>query len=267
VQAPIRAASGCRDATGGRRLRVRAPRDDASEAQDDGGTRHIQEQFVHAYDPRVTWLEDGYWVSWCNSYNGHGPTFGLGWFMDFGSFTQGENAFLPFNRNGVLFPRRIGGAYGMYNRPSDNGHTPFGEIYSWESPDMVPWGRHRHVMAPIAWTWQSTKIGAGPKPIETDKGWLLLYHGVLTSCSGFVYSMGVALLDLDEPWKVIARSGDDVLGPHAPYEQVGDVQNVFFPCAALTEGDRISVLYGAADTVTGLAHGHISDLIPFARER
>jgi beta-1,4-mannooligosaccharide/beta-1,4-mannosyl-N-acetylglucosamine phosphorylase len=77
----------------------------------------------------------------------------------------------------------------------------------------------------------------------------------------------VALLDLDEPWKVIARGHDYVLSPQRPYEQVGDVQNVLFPCAALTEGDRISVYYGAADTVTCLAHGTISDLIAFARER
>ena len=119
----------------------------------------IQERFVHAYDPRVTWLEDRYYVSWCNSYNGHGPTIGLAWTHDFRSFTQLDNAFLPFNRNGVLFPRRIGGAYAMLSRPSDDGHTPFGDIYYSESPDLVHWGRHRHVMAPVPWTWQSTKVG------------------------------------------------------------------------------------------------------------
>lgn len=232
----------------------------------DARVAEIQERFVHAYDPRVTWLEDRYYVSWCNSYNGHGPTIGLAWTTDFGQFTQLDNAFLPFNRNGVLFPRQVDGAYAMLSRPSDDGHTPFGDIYYSESPDLVHWGRHRHVMAPIPWTWQSTKVGAGPTPVETPEGWLLLYHGVLTSCNGFVYSMGVALLDLDEPWKVIARSSDYVLAPTAPYEQVGDVQNVLFPCAALTEGDRISLYYGAADTVTCLAHGHISDLIAFARE-
>ena len=68
-------------------------------------------------------------------------------------------------------------------------------------------------MAPVPWTWQSTKVGAGPTPIETPEGWLLIYHGVLTSCNGFVYSMGAALLDLDEPWKVIARSRDYLLSP------------------------------------------------------
>ena len=233
----------------------------------DARVPEIQLRFVHAYDPRVTWLEDRYYVTWCNSYNGHGPTIGVGWTTDFRQFTQLDNAFLPFNRNGVLFPRPIGGAYGMLSRPSDDGHTPFGDIFYSESPDLLHWGRHRHVMAPIPWTWQSTKVGAGPTPIETHEGWLLLYHGVLTSCNGFVYSMGVALLDLEEPWKVVARSNDYLLSPQRPYEQVGDVQNVVFPCAALTDGDRISVYYGAADTVTCLAHGTISDLIAFARER
>jgi len=233
----------------------------------DARVPEIQQRFVHAYDPRVTWLEDRYYVTWCNSYNGHGPTIGVGWTIDFRQFTQLDNAFLPFNRNGVLFPRPIGGAYGMLSRPSDDGHTPFGDIYYSESPDLLHWGRHRHVMAPIPWTWQSTKVGAGPTPIETPEGWLLLYHGVLTSCNGFVYSMGVALLDLEEPWKVVARSNDYLLSPQRPYEQVGDVQNVVFPCAALTEGDRISVYYGAADTVTCLAHGRITDLIDFARGR
>ena len=84
-------------------------------------------------------------------------------------------------------------------------------------------------------TWQSTKIGAGPTPIETDEGWLVLYHGVLTSCNGFVYSMGAALLDLDEPWKVLARGRDYLLSPQVLYEQVGDVPNVVFPCAALVD--------------------------------
>ena len=80
------------------------------------------------------------------------------------TFHQLDNAFLPFNRNGVLFPRRIGDRYLMLSRPSDNGHTPFGDIFLSESPDLVHWGRHRHVMSPEPWTWQSTKIGAGPTP-------------------------------------------------------------------------------------------------------
>ena len=230
---------------------------------DDDRVAEIQETFLHAYDPRVTWVEDRFYVTWCNGY--HGPTIGVGYTHDFETFHQLENAYLPFNRNGVLFPRRIGDAYAMLSRPSDNGHTPFGDIFYSESPDMVHWGRHRHVMAPKAWTWESTKIGPGPTPIETDEGWLLIYHGVLTSCNGFVYSIGVALLDLEQPWKVVGRASDYVLSPQVEYEQVGDVPNVAFPCAALVEGDRVTVYYGGADTVVAMAHGHLSELVEFAR--
>jgi beta-1,4-mannooligosaccharide/beta-1,4-mannosyl-N-acetylglucosamine phosphorylase len=231
----------------------------------DERVREIQRDFLFAYDPRVTWLEDRYYVTWCSGY--HGPTIGVGYTEDFETFHQLDNAFLPFNRNGVLFPRKIRGRYGILSRPSDNGHTPFGDIFYSESPDLVHWGRHRHVMAPISLTWQSTKVGAGPTPIETEEGWLVLYHGVLTSCNGFVYSMGAALLDLDEPWHVVARGSRYLLAPHAPYERVGDVPNVVFPCAALIdhEADRLSIYYGGADTVVCLAHWHLSDVLDFVR--
>ncbi|MHC4252407.1 MAG: glycoside hydrolase family 130 protein [Planctomycetota bacterium] len=222
-------------------------------------------RFVYGYDPRVVWVDDRYWVTWCNGY--HGPTIGVGWTMDFVTFHQMENAFLIFNRNGVLFPRKIGGDYVMLSRPSDNGHTPFGDIFVSRSPDMVHWGRHRHVMSPSG-GWQSTKIGAGPVPVETSEGWLLVYHGVLTSCNGFVYSAGVALLDLDEPWKVIARSKSYIMSPQTDYECVGDVPNVAFPCAALTDAEtgRMAFYYGAADTVTGLAFSTTDALIDFVKE-
>jgi beta-1,4-mannooligosaccharide/beta-1,4-mannosyl-N-acetylglucosamine phosphorylase len=233
-------------------------------AADDRVTE-IQEPFVHAYDPRVTWLEDRYYVTWCNGY--HGPTIGIAYTFDFETFHQLDNAFLPFNRNGVLFPRRIGGRYLMLSRPSDDGHTPFGDIYSSESPDLIHWGRHRHVMGTIPWTWASTKVGAGPTPIETPEGWLLIYHGVLTSCNGFVYSMGAALLDLDEPWKVVARGRDYLLSPQVDYEQVGDVPNVVFPCAALVDADadRLTIYYGGADTVVCMAHAHLSEILASLR--
>lgn len=231
---------------------------------------HFEDQelahFTHRYDPRVVWMEDRYWVTWCNGY--HGPTIGIGYTTDFEEFHFLENAYLPFNRNGVLFPRRINGKYAMLSRPSDNGHTPFGDIFYSESPDMIHWGKHRWVMGKLPWTWQSTKIGAGPIPIETTEGWLLFYHGVLTSCNGFVYSMGAALLDLDEPWKVIYRGAPYLLSPQAVYENVGDVPNVVFPCAALTDADtgRIAIYYGAADTVTGLAFGYVDEIIAFLKD-
>jgi len=220
----------------------------------------------YQYDPRVCWLEDRYYVTWCNGY--HGPTIGVGYTYDFETFYQLENAFLPYNRNGVLFPRKIGGKYAMLNRPSDTGHTPFGDIFYSASPDLCHWGCHRHVMSPTRrWGWQSTKIGAGPTPIETTQGWLLFYHGVLTSCNGFVYSMGAALLDRDEPWKVRYRATPYLLAPWELYECVGDTPNVVFPGAALTDAPsgRIAIYYGAADTVTCLAYTRVDELIAFVK--
>ena len=159
----------------------------------------------------------------------------------------------------------------MLSRPSDNGHTPFGDIFYSESPDLCFWGRHRHVMSPAKFeesAWQCTKIGAGPIPIETPEGWLLIYHGVLASCNGFVYSFGSALLDLDQPWKVKFRSGPYLLSPQTIYECTGDVPNVTFPCAALhdEETGRIAIYYGCADTVTGLAFGYIPEIIEFTKK-
>ena len=221
--------------------------------------------FIYGYDPRVVWIEDRYYVTWCNGY--HGPTIGVGYTYDFNTFHQLENAFLPFNRNGVLFPRKINGNFAMVSRPSDNGHTPFGDIFYSESPDMIYWGKHRHVMS-TAEGWQSTKIGAGPIPIETSEGWLMIYHGVLTSCNGFVYSVGSALLDLDQPWKVIARSHPYILSPQTYYECVGDVPNVAFPCAALVDSTtgKLALYYGGADTVVAVAFGYVQELVQFTKD-
>jgi beta-1,4-mannooligosaccharide/beta-1,4-mannosyl-N-acetylglucosamine phosphorylase len=221
-------------------------------------------RFGYSYDPRVCWLEDRYYITWCNGY--HGPTIGVGYTYDFNKFYQLENAFLPFNRNGVLFPRKIKGKYAILSRPSDNGHTPFGDIFYSESPDMCHWGKHRHVMSPRG-RWESTKIGAGPTPVETTEGWLLIYHGVLTSCNGFQYSMGAALLDIDEPWNVLYRTEPYLLSPQELYECVGDTPNVIFPCAALCDAQtgHMAIYYGGADTVTCLAFTRVDELIDFIK--
>lgn len=223
----------------------------------------------YRYDPRVCFLEDRYYITWCNGY--HGPTIGVAYTFDFKTFVQLENAYLPCNRNGVLFPEKINGLYAMLSRPSDNGHTPFGDIFVSFSKDMEFWGRHRHVMSPIRGdesAWQSTKIGPGAVPIKTDEGWLMIYHGVINTCNGFVYRMGVALLDLEQPWKVLGRSKEYILAPHEYYECVGDVPNVVFPCAALTDADtgRITIYYGCADTVTGMAFTTVDEILNHIRK-
>ena len=232
-----------------------------------GNTEMIDSDYK--YDPRVVFIEDRYLITWCNGYNG--PTIGIGYTYDFKDFHQCENAFLPFNRNGVLFPKKINGRYTMLSRPSDNGHTPFGDIFISYSPDMKYWGEHRCVMKASDFrdsAWQSTKIGAGPIPILVDEGWLLIYHGVITSCNGFRYAMGAAILDEEHPEIVKYRTRDYLLGPAVDYEMIGDVQNVVFPCAALhdLEEDKIAIYYGAADTVVALSFGHISEIVKFTIE-
>ncbi len=221
-------------------------------------------EFEYAYDPRVCFIEDRYYVTWCNGY--HGPTIGLAYTFDFKEFYQIDNITLPYNRNGVLFPKKINGNYVMLSRPSDTGHTAFGDIFYSESPDLTFWGKHKHVMGTRG-SWQSTKIGAGPVPIETTEGWLLFYHGVLNSCNGYVYHFGAALLDLEKPWKVLYRTEPYLMSPQTQYECVGDVPNVVFPCAALADSEtgKIAIYYGAADTVTGVAYTQVDELIKYIK--
>ena len=224
---------------------------------------------IYAYDPRLVKVEDTYYIIWCQDF--YGAAIGIAKTTDFKTFTRIENPFLPFNRNAVLFPRKIGGNFMLLSRPSDSGHTPFGDIFVSFSKDMEFWGRHRHVMSPIPGdesAWQCTKVGPGPIPIKTDEGWLLIYHGVITTCNGFVYRMGAALLDLEQPWKVLARSKEYVLAPHEYYECVGDVPNVVFPCAALADADtgRITIYYGCADTVTGMAFTTVDEILDYIRK-
>lgn len=221
----------------------------------------------YAYDPRVIPIDGVYYVVWCTE--AHGPAIGLARTTDFKTFVRLENPFIPFNRNGVLFPRKIGGLYHILSRASDNGHTPFGDIFLSVSPDLTFWGKHRHVMerGGNGW-WQGLKIGGGPAPIETSEGWLIFYHGVCNTCNGYVYSMGAAILDLDEPSKVKYRCRNYLLTPEMPYEEVGFVPNVVFPCATLTDAQtgRIAIYYGAADSYVALAYTTVDLVVSYIKE-
>lgn len=220
----------------------------------------------YAYDPRLVMVEDSYYIIWCTDF--FGAAIGMAVTKDFKTFTRLENPFIPFNRNAVLFPRRINGTYRLLSRPSDSGHTPFGDIFISESPDMTFWGKHRHVMGRGSNWWESVKIGAGAAPIETTEGWLLFYHGVSSTCNGFVYSLGGAILDIDEPSRVLYRCTNYLLTPETSYETVGFVPNVVFPCASLQDPDtgRIAIYYGAADTHVGLAFTKVQDVVEYIKQ-
>ena len=221
----------------------------------------------YSYDPRLVKINNTYYIVWCDDM--HGASIGLGKTKDFRTFTRMPNPLMPFNRNGVLFPRKVNGKYLLLSRPSDSGHTPFGDIFLSESLDLIHWGKHQYLMGKggQGW-WQGTKVGAGPIPIETTVGWLLFYHGVSTTCNGFVYSFGAVILDLDNPGKVLYRTRDYLLTPEKLYETTGFVPNVVFPCANLYDAasGRIAIYYGAADTCTALAFTQVDELISYIKE-
>ncbi|MFA6755555.1 MAG: glycoside hydrolase family 130 protein [Bacilli bacterium] len=220
----------------------------------------------YGYDPRVVKIEDTYYVIWCTDF--YGASIGLAKTKDFKKFVRLENPFIPFNRNAVLFPRKVNGKYLMLSRPSDSAHTPFGDIFLSESKDLEYYGHHRHVMSPSKDWWESLKIGAGPAPIETSEGWLLFFHGVTGTCNGYVYSMSAAILDINEPSKVLYRCENFLLTPEVSYEQKGFVSNVVFPVATLVDKDtnRLCLYYGASDTYVALAFGYVDQIIDYIKK-
>ena len=155
----------------------------------------------------------------------------------------------------------------MLSRPSDSGHTPFGDIFLSESPDMVYWGKHRHVMGKSSEWWENLKIGGGAAPIETSEGWLLIYHGVTGTCNGYVYSLGGAILDIENPSIVKYRCENFLLTPQEWYEERGFVPNVTFPCATIhdSETNKMAIYYGAADSYVGLAFAYADELVDYIK--
>jgi beta-1,4-mannooligosaccharide/beta-1,4-mannosyl-N-acetylglucosamine phosphorylase len=226
--------------------------------RDEDGKQYISQ---YSYDPRVVKIDDTYYVTWCTDFGG--PALGLARTTDFTTFTRMENICTPYNRNGVLFPRKLDGDYVLLTRPSDAGHTAFGNIFLSRSTDLIHWGRHRLVMTSGPVWWEGTKVGAGAPPIETSEGWLLFYHGVQTTCNGYVYSFGAVLLDLEQPEKVLHRTRNYLITPEKDYETTGMVPNVAFPCAALHDPKtgRLALYYGAADTYVAVAYGLIPEIV------
>ena len=218
------------------------------------------------YDPRLIEIDDTYYIVWCDSFSG--ATISIAYTRDFVTFKKIDNPFLPNNRNGVLFPRKIDGKYYMLSRPSDLGHTPFGDIFVSSSPDMRFWGEHKLVLQ-HGWSWwTSLKVGGGPVPIEIDDGWLLFIHGVTQTCSGYVYSVGAIIVDKDDVSKVKYKCDDYLFAPTESYEITGFVPNVVFPTSVLVDGEtgRIAMYYGAADSYTCLAFGYIDEIVDYIKK-
>jgi predicted GH43/DUF377 family glycosyl hydrolase len=225
-------------------------------------------------DPRISRIDDLYLIT----YTALGaPAFatpgcvriGLASTRDFRSVTKhGVVGPEMTDKDAVIFPKRIRGRIAMLHRivPSIQ-LIYFDDIDQLCRPPAALWEQHLrtledHVILRPEFPWEAKKIGAGPTPIETPEGWLLLYHGV---DSHYVYRMGMALLDLDDPRRVIARTPEPVLAPELPFEREGDVPNVVFPEGAVLIDGMLYVYYGAADRAVGLARAPLADVLAYLR--
>jgi predicted GH43/DUF377 family glycosyl hydrolase len=212
------------------------------------------------YDPRITEIEGIHYLMHA-AHSGHGCRLSLLRTLDFERFDWLGFVSETDNRNGVLFPEKIGGRFARLDRPNTDGD--FGDIWVSYSPDLVHWGGSRCVLRNSSVHWAWSKIGPGAVPIRTSEGWLTVFHGVRTQCKAhYVYQLGVCLLDLEDPSRVIAVSKDTILEPEQSYELVGQTPSVVFTCGAVVEPDQtIKLYYGGADTVMCLATTTIERLL------
>lgn len=226
----------------------------------------------HVYDPRITRL-DGQWFVTCALDLDRGCRVGIFTTEDFARL---ELLAITGNRdvrNGVLFPEKIGGKYLLLERPNTvrppQGAASGDVIELRSSDDLLHWTTEGPVLSGRRHYWDEL-IGAGPPPVKIDAGWLLIYHGVATHLGGTIYQAGAALLDREDPGKVLCRTRDNLLEPRELYELVGQVPNVVFPSGLICDPPRedgtlspestVRVVYGAADTCIGLATATVREL-------
>jgi len=218
-------------------------------------------------DPRITYMEDEkQWVIAYTAYSHGGPLVSLATTTDFKTFERLGPVMPPDDKDAALFPVRFGGRWAMIHRPVSAAANAGAHIWLSWSPDLKHWGDH-HVLFRArrgAW-WDANKIGLSPPPLRTDKGWLLLYHGVRVTASGSIYRLGLALLDLENPAKVISRSDEWVFEPSHEYERFGDVDKVVFPCGWVEEDGHVRIYYGAADSTVAMATARVADLLDWLR--
>lgn len=209
-------------------------------------------------DPRAT-VVDGTCYIMYTAVGQWGPRIAIARTEDYVNYERIGIVSEPGNKDGVLFPRKIDGRYARLDRPIGIGR---GSIWLSYSPDLLNWGDSEVVISPRAGYWDDFRIGASVPPIETEKGWLEIYHGVKMTSAGPIYRMGTVLLDLDDPSKVIKRSAMPILSPREDYERIGDVYNVCFGCGALVnEKGNMKVYYGAADTSICVALCSMEELL------
>jgi predicted GH43/DUF377 family glycosyl hydrolase len=213
-------------------------------------------------DPRITYVPElrKYAVVY-TSYSRGGPGVSLALTEDFRTFERLGVVMSPDDKDAALLPRRVNGFWALIHRPL----TSLGaHVWISFSPDLRHWGNHKLMLEARrgAW-WDANKIGMSPPPIETPRGWLMIYHGVRRTPSSSIYRLGLALFDLEQPDKCLIRGDSWIFGPEMEYERQGDVQDVVFPCGytIAPDGDTINLYYGAADSSIALAHGSIRALL------
>lgn len=220
-------------------------------------------------DPRITHLEElKKWAVTYTSYSNAGPLVSLALTEDFINFERIGPVMAPEDKDAALFPKRFNGKWLMIHRPISTNEGPYAHIWISGSDDLKYWGGHEILIkARKGGWWDANKIGLCAQPLETPEGWLILYHGVRQTASGAVYRLGMALLDLENPLKVLRRSDEWVFGPRESYEREGDVQDVVFPCGWILDNStgKIKMYYGGADTCIALATASLSDLIEYIK--
>ena len=220
-------------------------------------------------DPRIVPLAGlgGYAVTY-TAYSSAGPLVALAMTDDFKTFQRHGPIMSPEDKDAALFPRQFGDRWALIHRPVPHIVGAKANMWLSFSPDLRNWGDHTMLLEARdgAW-WDAGKIGLSPQPIETAEGWLVVYHGVRQTPAGALYRVGLALLDLDDPRRVLRRGDGWVAGPQAPYEVTGDIPNVVFPCGAVLDAasSELRLYYGAADTCVGLMSAQISDVLDWLR--
>jgi predicted GH43/DUF377 family glycosyl hydrolase len=213
-------------------------------------------------DPRITYMEElGKYAVVYTAFSKSGPGVALALTTDFVSFERLGLVMQPEDKDAALLPRRVDGSFALLHRPMA---VTGAHIWMSFSPDLRNWGNHKPVLqARKGGWWDANKIGLSPPLIETPRGWLMLYHGVRHTASGALYRLGLALFDAAHPDQCLLRGDEWIFGPEAPYECVGDVGHVAFPCGTTlgSDGDTLNVYYGAADTSIALATASVGELL------
>ena len=217
-------------------------------------------------DARITPLDGRFWFTYV-AVSRHGAATAAASTTDFRTFDRHGIIFCPENKDVVLFPQRVGGAYAALHRP--NGATPFTRPEMWlaRSPDLTHWGRHE-AMHGGSGAWETGRIGAGPPPIRTADGWLALYHGNRhPTRPGEVgaYAAGALLLDPEAPARVLRRTPEAIMEPTADIERHGFVPDVIFPTGLVEAGETLLVYYGAADACTAVVEFARGELLAALR--